>query len=176
GGQGPGPPPPGVALQVFGRVQADPEDPGPPVAHLRKSLPRPPALQKSFLGGVLGVLVVAQEVIQGAHQLGTHLVQRADELISGGRCSVHVRRPHRGAHCQFAHTITPFDEWAWVSDWGPGQKVSPNPGRPAACPLTPPKGRRPAEGATFPHCDRCGGFFPRLYPGASRGVSTRNGW
>src|SRR5689334_2667687 len=80
--QGPGSPPPGVALQILGSVEADSVNPGPQIAHRADPLPVAPALEKSILGSVLSVLIVSQNKKQRAYQLGAEVVVGAKQIFS----------------------------------------------------------------------------------------------
>jgi hypothetical protein len=57
----PGPPPPGVALQVLGRVQPYTKNPTTQVAHVGEIIQVAPALQERFLHRILGIFVIAQK-------------------------------------------------------------------------------------------------------------------
>ena len=67
---------PGAALHVLGGVEPDAEDPGPQVLDVRQAGTSPPALEERLLGGVLGVVPIAQEEQERAHQLVAQFVER----------------------------------------------------------------------------------------------------
>ncbi len=61
---------------------------------------------------ILGVIVIAQDEKERAHQLGAHPVEGANEVFLGvHKGSVGLRLPHfLGADRQFAHTFILLDE------------------------------------------------------------------
>src|SRR5262249_23120185 len=101
---------PGVALQVLGGVEADPENPGAQVTYLADSFAGTPTLQKGLLSCVLVILIIAEHIKQGAHQLDADLVEGANQLFSRRAHVLRDLRPH-GAGCwRFAHAICQIDE------------------------------------------------------------------
>ena len=96
-----------AALHVLGRVQANAEDPGPQVLDAGEAALRPPALQKRLLGGVLGVLAIAQKEHQRADQLVPQVVEGAHEYVPRNGSAVHGwGRRNRCLRRLFAHAFT----------------------------------------------------------------------
>src|SRR5205807_2992036 len=81
--QGPDAPAECISLQILGRVQPHPKDPGTQVPHVTDRVAEPPAFQKRLLRRVLSVFKVAQIKVKGADQFGAHLVKGADEILAG---------------------------------------------------------------------------------------------
>src|SRR5262249_59126453 len=76
-----------------------------------------PTFEERVLGGVLGIVAVAQEEHQGADQFVTQLVERAHQRIFGGRESVPLGdRPDGRARAESLHGYYPYDERAPPTD------------------------------------------------------------
>src|SRR5262249_12398955 len=76
-----------------GRVQPDPEDPGPEVQDVGERVPRPPALDERFLGRVLGVVAVSEQVQESADEFVPHLGEGAGQAVPGRGKGGRIRGP-----------------------------------------------------------------------------------
>jgi hypothetical protein len=75
---------PRAPLEVFGSVEPNSEDPGPQVQDIRDGLSGTPALEKRFLGGILGIVRIAEQVQEGADEFIPDLIEHGDQCVVTG--------------------------------------------------------------------------------------------
>src|SRR5437764_340605 len=111
---------PGAAAHVLGRIETDAKDPGPQVDDRAELVAGVPAFDKRFLGGVLGVFLVAQDIQQRAQQFVAQLVKGAHQSIRRRTVPIGPRLrtyPDRYNLVGLRHSSTAKDENEAVLVW-----------------------------------------------------------
>src|SRR5262249_54782795 len=77
-----------------------------------------PTLEECLLGCVLGIMAIAQDKPERAHQLVTKSIEDLDKLLRGRQCLNRLGRlDRRHTRGLVVHVLTPRDETRCGLDW-----------------------------------------------------------